>query len=227
VSFEIQGQARAESGRTISRRLRRVGRVPAIIYGGGKDPSAITLDHNSLLHQMEAEAFFTSILTLKVGSESHSVVVKEVQRHPAKPELMHLDFQRVLEDEEITITVPIHFIGEQLAKGVKDQGGAIEHTLTDVEISCLPRDLPEFLELDVTALGLNETLHLSDIKLPAGVTSIALSHGHDHPVVGIHPPRREEVDVAAEAEEAVTEGEEAAAAAAAAPAADSAEAPES
>jgi large subunit ribosomal protein L25 len=209
VKFEINAEAREGSGRSESRKLRREGRVPAIIYGGGKDPSAITLDRNNLVNQMNLEAFYTSILNLKLGNKAQPVVVKEVQRHPSRSVVMHLDFQRVVEDEELTLNVPIHFVGEELAVGVKDQGGVIEHTLTDVEISCLPANLPEFLELDVTALELNEILHLSDIKYPAGVTSTQLAHGHDSPVVAIHPPRREEEEtVESEGVEAETEAEE-------------------
>jgi large subunit ribosomal protein L25 len=204
VKFEIEAETRQGSGRSESRKLRREGRVPAIIYGGGNDPSSITLDRNSLANQMALEAFYTSILNLKVDKKVQPVVVKEVQRHPAKSVVMHLDFQRVVEDEELTLTVPIHFSGEAAAVGVKEQGGVIEHTLTDVEISCLPAHLPEFLELDVSALQLNEILHLSDITYPEGVTSTQLAHGHDSPVVAIHPPRREEEEPA--------EGEEAAAA---------------
>jgi large subunit ribosomal protein L25 len=202
VAFEIQGEAREGGGRTASRRLRRLGRVPAVVYGGGKDPSSISVDHNAIAHDMTSEAFYTSILTLNVGSEKQSVVVKDVQRHPARTEIMHLDFQRVVEDEEITLNVPIHLTGEDAARGVKEQGGEIEHLMADVEISCLPRDLPEFLELDVTDLGLNEILHLSDIKFPDGVTCTPLAHELDHPVVSIHPPRRQEVD------EEVVEGAE-------------------
>ena len=199
MSFEIQAEARQGRGRSDGRKLRRLGRVPAIVYGGGQDPSAISLDHNSLIHQMEREAFYTSILSIKLGAESQSVVVKDVQRHPARTQIMHMDFQRVVEDEEITLHVPIHFIGEAAAKGVKEQGGVIEHILTDVEISCLPRHLPEYLELDVSNLELNHIYHLSDIKLPEGVTSIALEHGQDQAVVAINPPRREEEEVPAEA----------------------------
>jgi large subunit ribosomal protein L25 len=206
VKFEIEAEARQGSGRSESRKLRRQGRVPAIIYGGGSDPSSITLDRNNLVHQMTLESFYTSILNLKLDKKLQPVVVKDVQRHPAKSVVMHLDFQRVVEDEELTLTVPIHFIGEQSAVGVKEQGGVIEHTLTDVEISCLPAHLPEFLELDVSALQLNEILHLSDIKYPEGVTSTQLAHGHDSPVVAIHPPRREEEEpIEVEAAEAAAE----------------------
>jgi large subunit ribosomal protein L25 len=208
VKFEIDAEARQGSGRSQSRKLRREGRVPAIIYGGGRDPSSITLDRNNLVNQMGLEAFYTSILNLKLDKKMQPVVVKEVQRHPSKSVVMHLDFQRVVEDEELTLTVPIHFVGEQIAVGVKEQGGVIEHTLTDVEISCLPAHLPEFLELDVTALGLNEILHLSDIKYPEGVMSTQLAHGHDSPVVAIHPPRREEEEPTA-GEEAEVAAEDA------------------
>lgn len=194
MKFEINAEAREGSGRSDTRRLRRTGRVPAIVYGGGKDPSSVTLDQNSLVHQMENEAFYTSILSLKLGKQAQSVVVKDVQRHPAKSTVMHLDFQRIVDDEEITITVPIHFIGEEVAPGVKEQGGVVEHTITDVEISCLPANLPEYLEVDVSGMELNDILHLSDIKYPEGVTSTQLAHDHDSPVVAIHPPRRVEVE---------------------------------
>lgn len=200
MTFEIKGETREGSGRRLSRKLRRLGRVPAVVYGGGQDPRSISLDHNSLVHQMDREAFYTSILTIVVGSDAQPVVVKAVDRHPAKSLVMHLDFQRVVEDEEITLNVPIHFIGEAAAKGVKEQGGVVEHIMTDVEISCLPRYLPEFLELDVTNLELNHIYHLSDINLPEGVFSQALRHGQDLPVVAISPPRREEEDAPAAVE---------------------------
>lgn len=202
MAFELSAEPREGAGRAPSRRLRRTGRVPAIVYGGGEQPSAISLDHNKLVHQMDHEAFYTSILTLKVGKQDQAVVVKAVHRHPAKPEILHLDFQRIVADEEITLHVPVHFVGESGAVGVKEQGGVIDHLLTDVEVSCLPKDLPEFLELDVSNLELNQILHLSDIPLPDGVTSTALEHGLDHPVVAINPPRREEVE---EPEEGIEE----------------------
>lgn len=220
AAFELAGEPRAQLGRTDSRRLRKTGKVPAIMYGGGEAPEALVLDHNALRNQMSREAFYTSILTLKIGSKAQQVVVKAVERHPAKPLIMHLDFQRVREDIEITLTVRLHFIGEAESKGVKDQGGVVDHLMTDVEIRCLPRHLPEYLELDVTALELNEIYHLSDIKAPEGVTLVALAGGHDHPVVAINPPRAEEIDIpvvaetpagevpaAAQAEAAKAEGE--------------------
>ena len=199
--FELPVEPRAQVGRTGSRRLRKAGKVPAVVYGGGEQPESMVLDHNALSRQMSREAFFTSILTLKIGAKSQQVVVKDVQRHPVKPLIMHMDFQRIREDEEITLSVPIHFLNEANAKGVKDQGGVVDHLLSEVEVECLPRYLPEYLEIDVTALELNQIYHLSDIKLPEGVSLVALKHGHDEPVVAVNPPRQEEVDVVVEAAE--------------------------
>lgn len=205
MRFEIQCEARQGTGRAANRELRSSGRVPAIVYGGGRQPEALSLDQNSLFHQMEREAFYTSILTLKVGSETHAVVVKEVQRHPAREDVIHLDFQRIVEDEELTLNVPIHFLNEATARGVKEQGGAIEHTMTDVEITCLPKHLPEFVEVDLANVGLNEIVHLSDIAFPEGVTSVALSHGQDLPVASIQLPRQQEEDEPADEVEPTTE----------------------
>ena len=207
VAFELAGEPRANLGRTDSRRLRHAGKVPAIIYGGGQAPESLVLDHNALSRHMSRESFYTSIVTLKLGAKTQQVVVKAVQRHPAKPQVMHLDFQRVVEDQEITLDVPIHFLNEAVSKGVKEQGGVVDHLLTDVEVVCLPRYLPEYLEIDVAELELNGIYHLSDIKLPEGVSFVALRHGHDHPIVAINPPRREEVDVQAEAAPGVAAGE--------------------
>ncbi|HEX7079502.1 MAG TPA: 50S ribosomal protein L25/general stress protein Ctc [Gammaproteobacteria bacterium] len=200
MTFELQAEARTAAGRAGTRSLRRLGKVPAVVYGGGKEPAAIALDQNTLARQMNQEAFYTSILTVKIDGESQPVVVKEVQRHPARMHVVHLDFQRIVEDQEITLHVPLHFVGEDVAKGVKEQGGVIEHLATDVEVSCLPRYLPEFINVDVSQLELNEILHLSDLALPEGVSLVALTHQQDLPVVTIVPPRREEAEAAAEGE---------------------------
>ena len=202
MKFEIQAEVREGSGRADSRKLRRLGRVPAIVYGGGKDPSAITLERNSLVQQMAQEAFYTSILNVKLGSRVQPVVVKEVQRHPAKSTVLHLDFQRVVEDQEIRMNVPLHFLGEEVAIGVKQGGGKVSHLRTDVEVVCLPRFLPEYLEVDISALELDEMLYLSDIKLPEGVTLTELAQGadHDYPIVSIHVIK--EVVIEEEVEEA-------------------------
>jgi large subunit ribosomal protein L25 len=201
-AFEINGENRATSGRTDSRRLRKAGKVPAIVYGGGEEPNGVVLDHNSLSHQMSREAFYTSILTLKVGSGSQQVIVKAVQRHPVRPLIMHLDLQRVREDEEVTLNVPIHFLNEANSKGVKEQAAVIDRLMTDAEVTCLPRYLPEYLEIDVVNMELNQIMRLSDIKLPEGVALVDLQHGLDHPVAACNLPRREEEDLPVEGAEA-------------------------
>jgi len=210
TGFELDVEPRDKLGKGETRRLRRRGKVPAILYGGGQDPRALMLEKDRLYHQMEQEAFYTSILTLKLDSESQAVIVKDVQRHPAKRQVLHLDFQRILEDEKITLNVPIHFIGEDLAIGVREQGGEIAHLVTDVEVSCLPKDLPEYLELDITDMELNQLLHLSDVVVPEGVELTALAHDQDPAVISISPPRREEEDEVIEPEEGLEleEGEE-------------------
>ena len=140
MDFELAAEAREASGRAGSRRLRTAGKVPAVVYGGGQPPSSVTLDHNTLIHQMEHEAFYTSILTLKVDKESESVVVKDVQRHPARHQIMHMDLLRVRADEELTLQVPVHFVNEETSVGVKTQGGIPEHLVSDVEVTCLPKN---------------------------------------------------------------------------------------
>ena len=210
TGFELDVEARDKLGKGENRRLRRRGKIPAILYGGGQEPQAIMLEHVRVQHHMEHEAFYTSILTLKLGGKSQAVVIKDVQHHPYKHQVLHLDFQRILEDEKITLNVPIHFIGEDLAVGVKDQGGEITHLVTDIEVSCLPKNLPKFLELDVSAMELNQLLHLSDVVVPEGVELTALSHDQDPAVISLNPPRREEEDEVVKAEEGLEllEGEE-------------------
>ncbi|HSG64473.1 MAG TPA: 50S ribosomal protein L25, partial [Gammaproteobacteria bacterium] len=165
----------------------------------GRDPRSNALNWNRLMHQMATEAFNTSIITLREGAKTQPVIVKDVHRHPIKPQILHIDFQRILEDKEITLDVPIHFIGEAQAKGVKIQGGEIQHLMTEIEVSCLPKNLPEYIELDVTELELNQILHLSDVPVPEGVEFVDLSHGRDPAVVAINPPRREEEEAPVEA----------------------------
>lgn len=206
MNFELQAEARDGTGRAENRRLRRLGKVPAVVYGGGKGPLSITLAHNELLREMKQASFYTSVLNVKVGGDSHAVVVKEVQRHPAKPLILHMDLQRIVEDEELTLNVPLHFIGEENAKGVKEQGGSVEHLATDVEVRCLPRDLPDSIDVDISHLELNDILHMSDLTLPAGVKLVALEHNQDLPVVTINPPRHEEAEES-EGEDEGTGGE--------------------
>ena len=185
--YDLIAEIREDQGKGASRRLRREGKVPAIIYGAGRPPRNLAFDHNKVVKELENEVFYSSILNIKVGEKSQAAVVKDVQRHPAKRQILHMDFQRIVEDEKIRMNVPIHFIGEDVAKGVKQEGGSISHLMTDVEVSCLPKDLPEYFEVDVAELGLNEMLHISDIKLPDGVEIPALAQGAEQnkPIVSI------------------------------------------
>lgn len=203
--FELEFESRDLQGKANSRRLRRTGMVPAVLYGAGRNPRAIALNQNTLMHQMEKEAFYTSIISLKEGENTQPVIVKDVQRHPAKNQVLHVDFQRILEDEEITLNVPIHFLGEEEAVGVKKQGGEIAHLMIEIEVSCLPKNLPEFIELDISKMELNQLLHLSDVAAPEGVTFVDLAHERDPAVISINPPRREEEEVAEAADEEIQE----------------------
>jgi large subunit ribosomal protein L25 len=186
--FDLIAEIREDQGKGASRRLRHEGKVPAILYGAGRAPRALVFDHNRVIQQLENESFFSSVLNIKVGSKSQAVILKDVQRHPAKAQVMHMDFQRIVEDEEIRMNVPIHFHGEDVAPGVKVGGGKVSHLVTEVEVVCLPKHLPEYLVIDVSALELDEMLKLSDIPLPEGVTVPALAQGPeaDRPVVSIH-----------------------------------------
>lgn len=212
--FTLDVKTRTNLGKGASRRLRRLeNSVPGILYGAEKAPANISLVHKDLAHVIENEAFFTSIITLNVDGVAESAIIKDLQRHPAQPRLIHADFQRVREDRELHIKIPLHFINEATAPGVKLGGGVVSHYLAELEIMCLPKHLPSYIEVDVGGLGLNQSLHISDLKLPEGVRSVALSHGasSNHAVVAITSIKKEETP--AEAAQA------AAAAPAAAPAA--------
>ena len=178
--FELNCSVRADSGKGASRRLRRLDNaIPAILYGGNKDPMALTIAHDDILHATENEAFFSHIITLNIGKDKEKAVVKALQRHPAKRLIMHADFLRVDEKQAITMKVPLHFINEDKCVGVKLGSGSIRKTLNELEISCLPNNLPEYIEVDMLEVEVGQTLHISDIALPEGVTSVALSHGED------------------------------------------------
>lgn len=200
-TFELDAELRDAAGKGASRRLRRSGKVPAILYGGDAAPVPLSLAHNELVQHLDHEAFYSHILTVKFDGKAEKAVLRDVQRHPAKPFITHIDLQRVSETETIRMHVPLHFLNEDTATGVKQQGGVVMHLLSDVEVSCLARDLPEYIEVDVAELKVGETIHLSELQLPAGVEIVALSHGdeHDQPVVSIHVPR---VAVEAESTEA-------------------------
>jgi len=203
-SFIIEAEVRTDTGKGASRRLRHSDKVPAVLYGAGADPVALTLSHNEMHHHLENEAFYSHILTINVGKKKEKAILKDLQRHPAKPRITHVDFQRVDMKEKIRMHVPLHFTNEEDAPGVK-AGGLINHSATELHIACLPKDLPEFIEVDLGELELDASLHVSDLKLPKGVESVDLGHGddstHDHIVAAIHLPR---------AEKAIDEDDEAA-----------------
>jgi large subunit ribosomal protein L25 len=170
ITFELNAEPRGKLGKGASRRLRRAGQVPAILYGGGQEPQPLVLSHQDVLNQMKNEAIYSHVLTLRVDDRAESVVLRDLQRHPFKPTILHLDFLRVSADRALRAHVPLHFINETTARGVKLQGGVVNRALIDVEIECLPSVLPEFIEVDLGDLGLGETIHLSQLKLPDGVT---------------------------------------------------------
>ena len=177
--FDLIADYREDQGKGASRRLRHEGRVPAIIYGAGRPPRPITFDHNKVMHQLENESFYSSILNVKVGEKSQAAIVKDIQRHPAKRQIMHIDLQRIVEDQAIKMNVPIHYIGEEDAPGVRDGGGTVTKRVNDVEVTCLPKDLPEYLELDISHLELDEMMYITDIKLPEGVEIVGLAQAAD------------------------------------------------
>jgi large subunit ribosomal protein L25 len=195
TSFELIAEFRDDQGKGASRRLRHAGRVPAILYGGKREPRALSLDHNKLSLALENEKFYSSIMQLKVGDQTQTALLRDVQRHPWKNQIVHVDLQRVYEDEKIRLSVPLHFVGEVVAPGVKTGGGMMSHLRNELVVECLPKDLPEFLTIDVSGMNLNESLHLSDIKLPEGVTSVEAEAGKDPVVVAVHALRAEEAEV--------------------------------
>lgn len=185
----IHAIKRNDVGKGASRRLRRLNdAIPAILYGGEEPPQMLTLDHNKVLRFMENEGVYSQILTVDIEGKSEKAVLKAVQRHPFKPKILHLDFLRITGKEKVTLNIPLHFIGEDKAVGVKE-GGIVSHYMTEVEVSCLPQDLPEFIEVDITNLAIDNSIHLSDLNCPNNVSLVDLIHEQDKPVVAIHLPR--------------------------------------
>ena len=207
--FDLIAEFRDDKGKGASRRLRREGKVPAILYGGGRPPRNLAFDHNKVLRQLENESFYSSVLNVKVGDQEQAVILKDLQRHPARRQILHMDLQRVREDEEIRMNVPIHFLNEDVAVGVKQGGGKVSHLMTDVEVVCLPRFLPEYLEIDVADLELDEMRYISDIPLPEGVTIPALAQGEEanQPIVSIHIIKEVVIEEEEEGLEAAAPGE--------------------
>lgn len=177
--FELNVEKRDVKGTGASRRMRHAGQVPGIIYGANKDPEMVSFDHNKIYHLLENEAFHTSIIEVKGGKDAQQVILRDVQYHPFKQQVLHMDLQRVSATEKIHMRVPLHIIGEELAPGVKLQEGIVSHLITEVDVTCLASNLPEYLEADITELNLHDSLHLSDIKLPDGVEMTSMFHGGD------------------------------------------------
>ncbi len=211
--LEINAAVREDVGKGASRRLRRLAnQVPAIIYGGEGDALKLKVDSHELERLMLNEAFFSQILSVMVEGKEERAVLRDLQRNPANDKVIHIDFLRISENKALHVSVPIHFLSEDKCVGVRQGGGTIAHTLNEVEISCLPRHLPEFVEVFMAELDVNQTVHLSDIALPDGVSLVALSHGDDRAVVTVNPPRGggelEEEEGAEEAVEAEDAGAE-------------------
>ncbi len=202
--YELKAEPRNELGKSASRRLRRSGRIPGTVYGANKEPQSISLLHDEVLHQLDHEAFYSSVLTINVSAESERVVVKDLQRHPYKLEILHIDFLRIDEKQKITMRVPIHFLNEQQCVGVKSGGGVVSRIMTELEISCLPADLPEYIDVDLANVNVGEAVHLSDIVLPEGVEIYALQHGGDSSssaVASVNVPKISSDDIEEQEEE--------------------------
>ena len=212
--FDLIADYREDSGKGASRRLRNQGLVPAIIYGAGRPARSITFDHNKVVKQLENESFYSSVLNIKVGDKSQAAILKDLQRHPAKRQIMHMDFQRIVEDEVIRMNVPIHFLNEDDAVGVREGGGKVSQLMSDIEVVCLPKDLPEYLDIDIADLELDGLRYISDIPLPEGVEIPALAQGDEanRPIVSIHIIKEivieEEEEILEEDLLAAAEGEE-------------------
>jgi large subunit ribosomal protein L25 len=200
--FEVVARPRGALGTSASRRLRRSGHIPAILYGGGKDPIPLSLEENRIRKQIENEAFAAHILTVKVEDEESQAVLKSVHRDPATDRVIHMDFQRISARSEIHMHVPLHFVNEEDCPG-KRAGGIVTHLLVEVEVGCLPKDLPEYIEVDMASLDVGDSVHLSELALPEGVHLMALAHNpdNDQPVVSVQPPQKLEVEEVAEEEE--------------------------
>ncbi|MHB1511615.1 MAG: 50S ribosomal protein L25/general stress protein Ctc [Acidiferrobacter sp.] len=210
--FELNAEMRSEKGTGASRRLRRAGKVPGILYGAGKEPVMLSFDHDPLWHHTRHEAFFTSILSVKVdGKIIDQAILRDLHMHPFKPKVAHLDLQRVSATERLHLLVPLHFINQEAAPGVKLQGGLVAHLMTEVDVSCLPSQLPEFLTVDVGNLNVGDSIHLSNLTVPEGVTLTDLTHGNDLAIVTItvvrEAPEPEPASAAPEATAAAPEAE--------------------
>ncbi len=211
MKIEVNADKRTLQGKGASRRLRASGKLPGIIYGGDGEPQSIELDHNDMFHKLELEAFHASILTLNIDGNKEQVLLRDVQMHPYKSLVLHVDFQRVDPKKKIHMKVPLHFINADVAPGVKTSGGIVTHVITEVDVTCLPKDLPEFITVDLIDLDAGHTMHLSDIEVPENVEITALAKGDDQAMVTITIPRAvlssEETEAEAGEDEGDTEAE--------------------
>ena len=191
MSIELNAELRTDLGKGASRRLRHAEKMPAILYGAGKEPVGLMLEQKAVRSQQGNELFYSSVINLIVDGKPEEVIVRDVQHHPFKLDLHHIDFQRVDAKSKLHVHVPLHYIGEEKAPGVKLYGGLVSHLAVEVEVECLPKNIPEFLEVDVSAMNNGDILHLSDIKLPKGVEIMALKQGADHDtaIVSVHLPK--------------------------------------
>ncbi len=194
-SFEFDAQIRAGSGTRAARALRRDNRVPAVLYGAGSDPVQLSVGHNEVLKKLDNEAIYSHILTLNIDGKHESAILKDLQRHPAKSIILHMDFMRVNQSDKIRVHVPLHFVNEDICVGVK-AGGVVTHVLVDIEVSCLPSDLPEFIEVDLSNIEIGGSVHLSDLLVSDGIEIVALSYetGRDSLVASVQAGKSAEVD---------------------------------
>jgi large subunit ribosomal protein L25 len=217
MSIVLNAEMRDDMGKGASRRLRHANKLPAIVYGAGKDPENLTLEQKEVQYHLQNEAFYTQVLELNVGGKKQDVLLRDLQHHPYRQDILHMDLQRVEAKKEVHVNVPLHFINEDIAPGVKQEGGAISHVVTEVVVACLPKDIPEFIDVDFSELHIGDIVHLSDLKMPAGVEVLELRQGeeHDSAVASIHarkvaeePEAIEEAGGAAEEAEPREEGGE-------------------
>ncbi len=190
--LEINAIPRDDLGKGASRRLRRLANlVPAIIYGAGKDPRPLSIISKDLEKALENEAFFSQVIAVKIGGDTEKAILKDLQRHPSKERVTHADFLRIDEKVELKVNIPIHFLNEETCQGVKLEGGVIEHQATEIELLCLPSNIPEYIEIDMQDFSIGDSIHLSEVSLPEGTTSVALALGEDHdmPIAAIIAPR--------------------------------------
>ena len=201
MTIVLNAELRTDTGKGASRRLRHANKLPAIVYGAGKEPQSLTLEQKDVQYQLQNEAFYTQVLELNVGGKSQEVLLRDLQHHPYRQDILHMDFQRVDAAKEVHVNVPLHFVNEDVSVGVKQEGGAISHIVTEVEVVCLPKDIPEFIEVDLSDMHMGDILHVSDLKMPAGVEVLALKQGeeHDTAIATIHVRKGGEVEAEEEA----------------------------